>query len=215
MNKKLTIILGTKNRHKVREIMAIYRQLNPPKVHIKFIPLYKYPDAPPVKENGKTYLANAVKKALTWARYTGLPTLAEDSGIEIKALNWQPGIYSARYASRGNTRNATHRDNNQKLLAKLQGLPMSKRIARYRCSAVIASPEGRIIARAQGTCSGRIALKSTGKNGFGYDPVFIPKLTNSNFKYPASFTFGQLPARLKHRISHRGIALTKIFRKIF
>lgn len=236
MTKQLIIILGTKNHHKIREITAIYRQLNPPKLNIKFIPLYKYANTPPVREGGKTYLANATKKALTWARYTGQPTLAEDSGIEVKTLNWQPGIYSARYASlplmrdgkarvlsdpMGKTKNATHKNNNQKLLSKLQGLPISKRIARYRCSAVIASPEGRIIAFSQGTCWGRIALGPAGQNGFGYDPIFVPNIPDGiinsklHISHSASeLTFGQLPAWLKHRISHRGIALRKIFRKI-
>jgi len=228
--KQLTIVLGTKNRHKIREMMAIYRRFNNPKLKIRFIPLYRFPNAPSVPETGQTYLANASKKALAWARYTGLPTLAEDSGIEVKALNWQPGIYSARYASVGNRKNAPHKDNNQKLLAKLKGLPISRRIARYRCSAVIASPNGKIIARAQGACWGRIAFKPAGQNGFGYDPIFIPKLLTSNFKHPrqrrvclrhrgtrvpiTSFTFGQFPAWLKHQISHRGIALRKIFLKL-
>lgn len=214
MTKKLTIVLGTKNPHKVREILAIYRQFNNPKPKVKFIPLYKYTNAPSVRETGRTYLANAAKKAIAWARFTGLPVLAEDSGLEVKALGWKPGIYSARYASTGNRKNAPYKNNNQKLLDKLMGLPMAKRTARYRCSAVLASPSGKIIARSQGICWGRIAFKPAGKNGFGYDPIFTP---NSAFHIPHSTldkTFGRLPARLKHRISHRAIALRKIFRKI-
>lgn len=218
--KQLTVVLGTKNRHKVREIRAIYR-LSGKKPAIRFIPLSRFDNIPDVKESGRTYLANAAKKATIWARHAGLPVLAEDSGIEVKALNWQPGIYSARYASRGNTRNAPHRNNNQKLLSKLQGLPMSKRTARYRCSAVLASSKGKIIARAQGACWGRIAFKPVGKNGFGYDPIFIPNgvypAKSGAFPIPHSafgMTFGQLPASFKHRISHRSIALRKIFRKI-
>ena len=215
--KQLTIVLGTKNPHKVREIRAIYR-LSGKNPAISFIPLSRFDNIPDVKESGRTYLANAAKKAITWARHTGLPVLAEDSGIEVKALNWQPGIYSARYASLDQTKNAAYKDNNQKLLSKLQGLPMSQRTARYRCAAVIASPNGKIIARAQGACWGRIAFKPVGKNGFGYDPIFTPTpkglvwglIPNSAF----DMTFGQLPARLKHRISHRSIALRKIFRKI-
>jgi XTP/dITP diphosphohydrolase len=211
--KQLIIVLGTKNPHKVREILAIYR-LSGKKPNIRFIPLSRFDNIPDVKESGRTYLANAAKKAISWARHTGLPVLAEDSGIEVKALDWQPGIYSARYASRGNTRNAPHRNNNQKLLSKLQGLPMSKRTARYRCSAVIALPDGKIIARAQGTCWGRIAFKPVGQNGFGYDPVFVPKFAIPNSPFAIGSTFGQLPASFKHRISHRSIALRKIFRKI-
>ena len=114
MIKQFTIILGTNNSHKVREIMSIYRQTNPSKLNIKFIPLYRYHNSPSVKESGKNYLINATKKALAWARYTGMNTLAEDSGIEVKALNWQPGIYSARYASWGKAKNAPYKNNNQK-----------------------------------------------------------------------------------------------------
>jgi len=201
--------------------MSIYRQTNPSKLNIKFIPLYRYHNSPSVKESGKNYLINATKKALAWARYTGMNTLAEDSGIEVKALNWQPGIYSARYASWGKAKNAPYKNNNQKILIKLQGLPMSKRTARYRCSAVIASPGGKIIAHSQGTCRGRIALKPAGRKGFGYDPIFIPAVSGDAIHSKAKLsparsklTFGQIPARLKHRISHRGIALRKIFRKI-
>ncbi len=207
--KQLTIVIGTKNRHKVREIMAIYR-LSGRKPAIRFIPLRRFDNIPDVKETGQTYLANAAKKAITWAKYTGQPVLAEDSGIEIKALNWQPGLRSARFASDSRHRNATDKENIRKLLALLSGLPMSKRTARYRCSAVIALPKGKIIALAQGICWGRIALKPKGRNGFGYDPIFIPAHSAARGR----LTFGQLPARLKHCISHRGIALRKIFRKI-
>ncbi|MBI5778338.1 MAG: hypothetical protein HZA49_02660 [Planctomycetes bacterium] len=261
MTKKLTIVLGTKNPHKVREIMAIWR-LTGRKPDIRFIPLSKFKNTPEVKETGRTYLANAAQKAIAWARFTGLPVLAEDSGIEVKALNWQPGIYSARfaslttsrYASTGNRKNAAYKDNNQKLLAKLKGLPMSQRTARYRCSAVLASSTGRIIARTEGVCWGRITFKPSGRNGFGYDPIFTPtpipitKLLTIRRKrnvrdaksiipihphtkivgvgvntglvwglIPRSAfgkTFGRLPAGLKHRISHRSIALRKIFKKI-
>ncbi|MEW6026145.1 MAG: non-canonical purine NTP pyrophosphatase [Planctomycetota bacterium] len=234
--KHLTLVLGTKNQHKVREIQAIYKQTNPRKGLIKFIPLSRFPNTPVVRETGRTYLANAAKKAIVWAKYTGLPVLAEDSGIEVKALNWQPGLRSARFASNHRHKNATDAENIQKLLTLLSGLPMSKRTAlrrsvagdlegrrtaRYRCAAVIASPTGRIIARTEGTCWGRIALKPAGQNGFGYDPVFVPRLKprGSNYElrimnYELGKTFGELPAAFKHRISHRGIALRKIFRKI-
>ncbi|MFH1231785.1 MAG: non-canonical purine NTP pyrophosphatase [Planctomycetota bacterium] len=245
--KNIFIVIGTKNKHKIKEILAIWRQFNqntPPRqrrvcpataghrvailrcseatewrktarkrLHpiIRFLPLSSFPDIPAVKENGLTYSENAAKKALIWAKNTGYLTLAEDSGIEVRALKWQPGRYSARYAYMNKTKNAPHKNNNRKLLNKLQGLPMSKRTARYRCSAVLASPQGKIIAKSEGICWGKIAFKSMGKNGFGYDPVFIPrhKTIGSN-----QLTFGQLPIKLKHSISHRGKALRKIFQRL-
>jgi len=209
--KNISIVIGTKNSHKVKEILAIWRQFRDNNPSIKFLPSTSFPDIPSVNEDGRTYLENAAKKALIWAKNTGYPTLAEDSGIEVKALKWQPGRYSARYAYLNKTKNASYKNNNQKLLDKLKGLPMAKRIARYRCSAVLASPQGKIITKSAGICWGKITLKPMGKNGFGYDPVFIPshKTAHSNL-----LTFGQLPTRLKHSISHRGKALRKLFQRL-
>ncbi|MFH0889467.1 MAG: non-canonical purine NTP pyrophosphatase [Planctomycetota bacterium] len=261
--KNIFIVIGTKNSHKIKEILAIWREFNrhappvpgsPPDLSrragrsektrlppaggqgfvesgylrdslrgkntpiIRFLPLSSFPDIPAVKEDGRTYSENAAKKALIWAKNTGYPTLAEDSGIEVKALKWQPGRYSARYASlpdsktdRNKIRNALYKNNNQKLLDKLHKLSMSKRTARYRCSAVLASPQGKIIAKSEGICRGKIAFKPTGKNGFGYDPIFMPcrKTADCN-----QLTFGQLPTKLKHSIGHRGKALRKIFKKL-
>jgi XTP/dITP diphosphohydrolase len=214
MSGKITIVLGTKNPHKVREILSIWRCFRVPELRVKFIPLHKYPGAPVVKETGRSYLANAVKKAAAWAKYTGLPALAEDSGLEVQALDGQPGIYSARYASMGSAKNADYKDNNQKLLDKLKGRSASHRTACYRCVAVLASPGGAILARSEGVCRGWIALKPAGRNGFGYDPVFIPKVPATGRKHPADLTLGQLPAGFKRRVSHRSAALIKIFRKI-
>lgn len=202
---QLIIVIGTKNAHKVKEILSIRRLTPGAKPSVKFIPLTKFPAISPVKENGQTYLANAIKKAKAWAKETGYITLAEDSGIEVKALGWKPGIYSARYASMDG-KNAPHKDNNTKMLAELAGLPPSKRIARYQCFAVLAAPDGRILARTRGVCRGKIALAPAGKNGFGYDPIFIPDGYTK--------TLGQLPAKVKHTISHRAQALRAMFRKI-
>ncbi|MDI6732538.1 MAG: non-canonical purine NTP pyrophosphatase [Planctomycetota bacterium] len=252
------IIIGTRNKHKIREIKAIYLLLVPPrrdyselsrrmsgnsfpdksrklsglgrknpksspdvhrgtnpKLNIRFIPLSDFSarggNLPTVKENAKTYTENARKKAVSLAKYTGYITLSEDSGIEVKALKWQPGIYSARYASMEKNRNAPDQNNNQKLLNELPDVPMSKRIARYRCSAVVSSPNGKILAKAEGTCWGKIAFSPKGRNGFGYDPIFIPDKQPARTK---RLTFGQLPANFKHTISHRGKALKKIFLKL-
>jgi XTP/dITP diphosphohydrolase len=181
--------------------------------------LSAFPNAPNIKETGRTYLDNATKKAVNWARHTGQIVLAEDSGIEIKALNWEPGIHSARYASTNKHRNATDAENRAKLLAALKGLPRSKRIARYRCVAVLAHPDKGVLAKSHGTCYGYIADKACGKNGFGYDPVFIPKVISSPLLFPLPSgerikvrgqTFGQLPAYIKNRLSHRAKAIRGI-----
>ena len=197
MNKKKTrIVLGTKNRGKIREIKKLLRGLP-----IKFIDLKKFKDIPSVKEDGRTYRANAVKKALTLAQLTGEIVMAEDSGIEVKALGWRPGIYSARYSGRG----ATDVRNNAKLLRELNGLPVSKRQARYR-SVVVLARAGRVLMASQGSCRGRIETELKGRNGFGYDPLFIPE----GYKK----TFGQLPIKIKHRISHRARALRQFKKKL-
>lgn len=214
MSKEVIIVLGTKNAHKIREIMEIWLESKLPGLRIKLIPLHKYPYAPEVKETGRTYRANAIKKAATWAKYTGAPVLAEDSGLEVSWLNGRPGIYSARYASLGGKADVVYKDNNYKLLAELKGVPASKRMAYYRCVAAVVSPSGKVMALSEGVCRGRIALHPAGRNGFGYDPVFIPDLLGDFARYRLGYTFAQLPGRIKKSISHRSIALRKIFGRI-
>jgi len=199
--RSITIVIGTKNRHKVREVLTIYRLYKKTNTHrsLKFISLSRFKNAGEVKESGKTYQANAIKKAKAWAKETGFITLAEDSGLEVRALKGRPGIYSARYAlsDLGKSRRSDiNSANNQKVLKQLNGA--RNKDARYRCFAVLASPEGKVIFKSQGICTGKIALKPAGERGFGYDPIFIPSEENRREK-----TFGQLPASLKHRISHR------------
>lgn len=223
--KSTLIVIGTKNGHKVREILSIWRlhqkkkDLYLPLVHkslrdragvIKFIPLDRLPQTSVVTENGWTYLANAIRKAVVWAKETGHITLAEDSGLEVKALKDQPGIYSARYAFaemrppwRAGKKDINV-ENNRKVIDKLDNAGSRK--ACYRCYAVLASSQGKIIYRAKGLCQGRIALKPAGKNGFGYDPIFIPAEKN-----PKQQTFGQLSLKIKYQISHRAKAMHKIF----
>ena len=238
--KFICLVIGTKNKGKVREIKSIYRQWfgkpagNPAlmrgrrQFRIKFIPLNSFPDAPDIRETGRTYLDNAIKKAVSWAKYLNHIVLAEDSGIEIKALNWKPGIHSARFASKDKHRNAADAENHIKLLALLKGLPRSRRAARYRCAAVVAHPVKGVILKSQGTCRGYIASHPKGKNGFGYDPVFqpvtrslskasycevIPQGANRGQPAEKAFslkTFGQLPAYIKNRLSHRGKAIRGI-----
>jgi XTP/dITP diphosphohydrolase len=200
MNK---LLIGTTNRGKLKEIKSIIKGKR-----IKIVSLRDIKNPPEVKETGKTYLANALKKACVLTKFTGLPVLAEDSGLEVKALGNKPGIYSARF---GGAR-TTPEKNNQKLLKELQGVPLSKRNAMYRCVAVIIIPECKMqnakckIKVAEGICKGRIAFAPSGKNGFGYDPLFIP----TGFRK----TFGELSKSIKNRISHRTKAIKKLMKMV-
>ncbi|MBI4833712.1 MAG: RdgB/HAM1 family non-canonical purine NTP pyrophosphatase [Planctomycetes bacterium] len=187
----MELIIATRNKGKLKEIQAILGK------SANLISLDKIPNAPKVKETGKTYKANALKKARIIFRKTSLPTLAEDSGLEVKALRNKPGIYSARYAGP----NADSKLNNKKLLKALDGIPLNRRQAQYRCVAVFINKHGRI-KTAEAVCKGIIALAPTGGKGFGYDPLFIPRGFDK--------TFGELAEKIKNRISHRAKAIRKL-----
>ncbi len=186
------LIVASRNKGKVGEIKELLAGLP-----YKVTSLLEYPNLPDVVEDGKTYRANALKKAIEIAKCTGKLTISDDSGLEVKALGNAPGIYSARFAGEGASEDAK----NKKLLAMLKGVPLSKRQARYRCVIAFVDGKGKEIAVVQGTCSGLIAEKEQGSNGFGFDPLFILKRYNK--------TFGELPASLKASISHRARALKK------
>jgi len=189
------LVVATTNKGKLREIKELFADLN-----LKITSLADYPDAPQVVEDGKTFAQNALKKAATIALFTGKLTLGEDSGLQVWALKNAPGIYSARFAGE----KATDPKNNSKILRELRGVPLKKRVARYRCFAALVDGK-RIIDVVDGTCSGLIALRPLGKNGFGYDPLFyLPRYKK---------TFGQLDPAIKAKISHRAKAMKKV-RKI-
>ena len=185
------LVVATKNKGKLSEIKDLLKDLD-----IKITSLIDYPDAPQIVEDGRTFAQNALKKAATIALYTRKLTLGEDSGLQVKALNNQPGIYSARFSGAG----ATDKKNNQKLLRLLRVVPPHRREARYRCYAALVNGRG-IIHLASGSCSGVIASRSKGRNGFGYDPLFLVPSYQK--------TFGQLDPAVKARISHRAMALRK------
>lgn len=149
---------------------------------------------PEIEETGESYLANARLKALKVLEATGRPALADDSGIEVDALQGAPGVRSARFAGE----KATDEQNNTKLISALVDVPDEQRTARYRCVIVLALPSGQEIS-AIGTCEGRIATKARGHGGFGYDPWFIP--------LGETRTMAELTPQQKHSISHRGKAL--------
>ncbi len=186
------LIVASRNKGKVNEIKDLLAPLP-----YKVTSLLDHPHIPEIVEDGKTYRENALKKAREVALITGKMVMSDDSGIEVKALRNAPGIYSARFAGKG----AGDKARNRKLFAMLKGLPMSRRQARYRCVVALVDRKGREMGVVQGTCSGYITTKEYGQNGFGFDPLFLVKRYNK--------TFGQLPASLKAKISHRARALRK------
>lgn len=186
------LVLATRNKDKGRELAALLGDLG-----IVIRTLAEFPDAPEVIEDGETCEANAVKKAVAIARYTGLPAVADDTGLEVEALGGRPGVYAARYAGE----DATYEDNWRKLLRELEGVPREKRLARFVTVAALAEPNGPV-RTATGSLEGFIAEKPAGTEGFGYDPVFcVPELGK---------TLAELSPEEKNRISHRGRAFAKV-----
>ena len=182
------IVIASKNKGKIREIRQIYADLP--------VAIVEHPDLPDVVEDGDSFSANARKKALEIARHTGKWALADDSGLEVDALQGAPGIHSARWSGGGDEAN------NEKLIAELRDVPAPARTARYRAVVVVATPDGRVVAEADGSCEGLIGFERKGAGGFGYDPYFVvPQFGR---------TMAELPAETKHSISHRGEALRRL-----
>jgi len=189
----LVLVIASRNAKKKREILEILGNLP-----IELRTLADCPDAPEVVEDGATFEANARKKAVEMAQFTGQWTLGEDSGLVVPALAGRPGVFSARYAGKQGDDEA----NNRKLLAELKPYPPEKREAYYVCTAALSNPRGEVIAVADGRCYGTIVLDRRGEGGFGYDPYFlIPEYHR---------TFGELSASVKHALSHRAKALAKL-----
>lgn len=186
----MKLLLATRNEGKVREIGKILQDQG----GIELLSLRSYPDAPDVIEDAETYEENAIKKASTLAEYTGHPTIADDSGLEVDALGGAPGVYSARYAGE----NASDQDRIVKLLDALQNIPDDRRSGRFICAVAIAEPLPRVQV-VRGVCEGRIIRAPRGDHGFGYDPVFVPVGYDK--------TFAELGDEPKNQISHRAKAL--------
>lgn len=186
------MIVATHNKGKVREIREALKGLG-----LRIYSLSDFPNVNVIEEDGRSFTENALKKARFYSKLYGKLTIADDSGLEIDILKGLPGIYSARYVGEG----ASDRDNNQKLLREMEGIPSSKRGAKFKCSIAIVSPNGRE-AVVEGVCKGKIGFKEIGKKGFGYDPLFILPQYGK--------TMAQLSLKEKNRISHRGKALRKL-----
>ena len=191
------LLVATTNRGKLEE----YRQL------LKGLPFELVTPTDEgieisVAENRKTYEENARLKAIVYAKLSGLVTLADDSGLEVDALDGEPGIRSARYAGE----KAGDKERIEHLLARLEGVPQEKRTARFRCVIAVATPPDGRTELFDGECRGLIAFRPKGQNGFGYDPVFyLPEFDK---------TIAELPAEAKNRISHRGLAAAKAYKML-
>lgn len=222
-----TLIIATRNRHKVEEISAILGN------HLRYLTLRDLPDAPEIIEDAATFSGNAAKKATglsSWlknlppsaANWAGDDTqvIADDSGLEVDALDGAPGVYSARFAAldTGEKGNSPDAKNNAKLLRLLAGVPIEKRTARFRCCIALAAVPPPVRENCSpvcyasewdmtpvhfsGVCEGHIQLQPAGAGGFGYDPLFVPVGFTSSF--------AELGEEVKNRISHRAQALESL-----
>ena len=185
------LLLATNNTGKVKEYRSLLQNIPFEMVILKELGIDM-----DVEEKGATYEENARLKACALAKESGLPTLADDSGLEVDVLNGEPGVMSARYAGE----DASDAERVNYLLSKLKDVPKEKRTAHFRCVIAIAQPGGQV-EFCNGECKGLIAFEACGKNGFGYDPIFcFPKYGK---------TMAELPIEIKNRISHRGQAAQK------
>jgi XTP/dITP diphosphohydrolase len=190
VSKSKTVVLASSNPGKLREINQILAALS-----LTVVPQSNF-NVPDVDETGLSFVENALLKARNASRHSGMPAIADDSGIEVDYLKGAPGIYSARYAGKG----ASDAQNLRKLLTNLEGIPEAKRTARFQCLMVYLRHEtDPTPVICQGTWEGRILLEPRGENGFGYDPVF--------FVPTHKCTSAELPAEEKNKLSHRGQAL--------
>lgn len=194
----MKLLIATKNQKKLVELKHILRGVlsRTGKSGFDLISLAQFPDVREVAENGKTFEANAIKKAVGYAKQTKMLTLAEDSGLSVDALKEKPGVYSARFAGRGKN----DRANCRKVLRLMRGVPPSKRRAKFQCVVAIAEP-GRFVGVAKGEVQGFVSTELRGGNGFGYDPLF--------YYPPFKKTLAEVSRVRKNLVSHRKRALDK------
>ena len=199
LDPKATVVVATGNAHKVTEIEAILAPVMP---GAAFYALGELGDFPDPVENGDTFTENAVIKAQAACEETGLPVVADDSGLVVDALSGEPGIMSARWAG-------VHGDdvrNNAKLMREMEGVADAERTARFHSSVVLVYPDGTVLT-GEGDCEGMIGREPQGENGFGYDPLFWPAETPGR-------TMAELEPSEKNAISHRAHALADLARQL-
>jgi XTP/dITP diphosphohydrolase len=187
-----TVIIATKNKGKAKEFEKLFL---PKGLAVKT--LLDYPELEDVEETGTTFEENAILKAETIANVLGVRVIADDSGLEVDALEGQPGVYSARYAGIEKNDEA----NIDKVLKELQDVPENERAARFCCALAMAEP-GKETLTVFGTCEGRILRERKGSNGFGYDPIFFVEAEGK--------AMAELPSEAKNKISHRANAIRKL-----
>jgi len=186
------LVLATRNRHKGKELGSLLADLP-----VRIRTMDEFPDVPDVVEDGDTCEANAIKKARAVSDATGLMAVADDTGLEVDALDGRPGVYAARYAGP----QATYEDNCRKLLGEMAGVPLDRRTARFVTVAAVALPS-QTVEVMTGRLEGLISERPAGARGFGYDPVFyVPELGK---------TLAELSSEEKNRISHRAKAFAQV-----
>jgi XTP/dITP diphosphohydrolase len=186
-------LVATGNAGKIRELTVLLASLP-----VRLRHLSEFPNIVEVEETGETFAANAELKARLYSRQTNLWTLADDSGLEVDALNGAPGVFSARYGGA----HLTNAERNARLLAALSETDEPQRTARFICAIALYEPETETTQIFSGTCEGRISRQPRGNRGFGYDPLFIPA--------GYDLTFGELHDELKQQMSHRARALSAV-----
>ncbi|MCS1351478.1 XTP/dITP diphosphatase [Mechercharimyces sp. CAU 1602] len=192
------VVLATRNKNKVRELNTLLQQ----ELGLSVIGLDSFPSLPEVVEDRDTFQGNAEKKAEVIAQLLHIPVMADDSGLEVRALAGAPGVYSARYAGE----KANDRMNVEKLLMELQGVPLEERSARFVCVLSLAVPGVETIS-VEGTCAGVIAEQPQGEGGFGYDPIFyLPDMKK---------TMAQVGTEVKNKRSHRAEAARKMVAQLY
>jgi XTP/dITP diphosphohydrolase len=184
------LLIATRNEGKVREYAHLLAGAG-----LALRTLAEFPEIPEVEESGATFSENASLKALAYSRQTGLWTLADDSGLVVDALGGAPGVFSARYAGAG----ASEAQRQRRLLSELKQTGGDDRRARFVCVIALAAPAKDETDTFTGVCEGSLADEPRGTGGFGYDPLFVPA--------GYAQTFGELPAEIKHQLSHRAQAL--------
>lgn len=198
----MKLLIATGNPSKLREMREVLsKAVGSLRPHIEWVGLESLASAPPEpEETGMTFLENATLKAIYYSRATGMPALADDSGLEVDALDGSPGVASAYYDERFADRPRAERDaaNNAKLVSRISAIPPDRRTARYRCVLVLADGD-RVLATSEGALEGMIVTEPRGASGFGYDPHFYLPTHGQ--------TVAQLSADEKNAISHRGVAL--------
>ncbi len=191
------IVLASGNAGKLREIAQLLEGLN-----LEILPQSEF-NVPEVEETGLTFVDNAILKARNAAHYTGLPAIADDSGIAVDVLRGRPGIYSARFAGIG----ASDEENLEKLIRMVTPFPDEERTARFICSMVyIRHEEDHVPVIAEGVWEGQLLIDPKGQNGFGYDPIF--------YVSSQQCTSAELPPEIKNKLSHRGQALRKLLEQL-